>query len=113
MTISIKILLDFNQYLDKFIAIQPPRPNDLKDKYVNNENFNYFTNTTLFHDISIFLKGCFDVYTLLVKQVEDLIFKTTEFYKLLQFINRTRMNVSNLIYNSNNNENNFKFDNEV
>jgi len=113
MTISQMILLDFTQYMDKFVAIQPPRPNDLADKKVKDEDENYNINIKLFNDISIFLKGCHEVYCILTKQVEDMILKPKEFYHLYQYITRARMNVSSLIATSKLNENNYNFDNNV
>ncbi len=113
MTISNTILLDFNQYLDKFVAIQPPRPNLLADKLVKDEELSYSLNIKLFSDITVFLKGCFDVYTVLIKQVDDLVLKPNEFYQLMQFITRARMNVSNLISSTSNFQNNYNFDKEV
>jgi len=113
MTISNMILLDFNQYLDKFVSIQPPRSNKLSTKFVKAEDFSFISNVRLFGEISVFLKGCFEVYCILIKQVDDMVLKKMEFNQLMQFISRSRMNVSNLIYSTKNYQMNFYRDEQV
>lgn len=110
MEISNDILLDFAQYLEKFASIQPPRPEKLKIKAVKNEEQTFISNVNLFTEISSFLKGSFEVYSLLIKQVEDMKLPVNQFMKVVQFLARCRLNVSNLIYTTKNYQNNYQND---
>jgi hypothetical protein len=96
------ILLDFYKYYDKFISVLPPTEERLKKKEIKNEEHCFHANARLLADTSMFVKCCFEVYTLLVKQVDDLIVPNKTFYKLIGYIERCRYNVSNLIMMSKN-----------
>ena len=110
MEIPSIILLDFSQYLERFVAIQPPQADRLKTKEIKNEESNFIYNCRLISDISLFIKSCFEVYTILVKQVDDMVIPFNNFNKLMQYLARARYNVSNLIMASKNTISNMKND---
>lgn len=102
--------MDFSQYLEKFASIEPPAQERLQNQEVKNEEVNFFYNIKLFSDCNLFLKGCFEVYLILVKQLDDMIIPPNTYMKLLQFLARGRLNISNLIFTAKNAFQNFTAD---
>lgn len=102
--------MDFSQYLEKFASIEPPAKERLENQEVRNEEVNFFYNIKLFSDCNLFLKGCFEVYLILVKQLDDMIVPPNTYTKLLQFLARARLNISNLIFTAKNAFQNFTAD---
>lgn len=100
--ISNIILMDFSHYLEKFAAIEPPSKERLLNQEVKNEETNFFYNIKLFSDSILFLKGCFEVYLILVKQLDDMVIPQITYSKLVQYLARCRLNVSNLIFTAKN-----------
>lgn len=94
--------MDFTQYLEKFASIQPPNKERLNKSEVKDEEANFFYNIKLFSDITVYLKGCFEVYLILIKQLDDMLLPYKTFLKLLQFLARSRLGVSNLIFTAKN-----------
>lgn len=113
MEISHLILLDFYNYLEKFVSIQAPNSEKFKDALVKNELNTFILNCKLLAEVSIFLKGCFEVYTILIKQVDDLIIPVQIFVKVLQFLSRARNNTSNLIFLTKNYQKTYQMDMKV
>jgi hypothetical protein len=93
------MLSDFNQFLEKFVAFKPPNVARLKDKIIDNEEENFISNCKLLSDNNLYLKSCFDVYNILIKQVDDMFIPPKIFNKLAQFLSRARFNISALIMN--------------
>jgi len=110
MEISSIILMDFSQYLEKFASIEPPAKERLQNQEVKNEEINFFYNIKLFFDCNLFLKGCFEVYLILVKQLDDMIVPPNTYLRLLQFLARGRLNISNLIFTAKNAFQNYSAD---
>jgi len=106
------MLSDFNQFLEKFVAFKPPNVSRLKDKIVENEEENFISNCKLLSDNNLYLKSCFDVYNILIKQVDDMFIPQKTFNKLAQFMARARFNISALIMNFKNQIKKMKEDNK-
>jgi len=111
--ISSIILMDFSNYLDKFSSIEPIEKERLKDVEVINEEINFFYNIKLYHDCNLFLKGCFEVYLILVKQLDDMIIPPNINKKLIQYLQRARFNTSNLIFTAKNAHLNYTNDQKI
>ncbi len=107
MEISIIILVDFTQYLEKFASIQPPTKERLIKCEVKDEENNFYYNVKLFSDITVYLKGCFEVYLILIKQLDDIVLPYKVFIKLVQYLARSRLCVSNLIFTAKNSYKNY------
>jgi len=107
------ILVDFYDFMPKFVAIQPPNPTLLKDRKTNNEYNTFLTNCEIFFKCNVFLKGCLDVYDILTKQVDDMSLSKQNFIVVQQYLARTRLNLSNLCFIMKNERNNIKFDEKV
>lgn len=110
MQISQIILLDFSQYLEKFVSIRPPAESRFKITEVRDEENCFISDCNLLNDVSIFLKSCFEVYNILISQVDDMVIPTKNFQKLIQFLCRARYNISSLIMSAKNYLANMKFD---
>jgi hypothetical protein len=98
LEISNDILLDFSKYLEKFVAINTPKPSNFKLKQVKNEENEFVVNVGIFSEVSGFLKACYEVYEILAKQVDDMILPYNLFVKVHQFLARCRLNISNLMF---------------
>lgn len=107
------ILLDFANYLEKFVSVRPPHPDRLMMRMVKNEDQEFFTNIKLFKDITQFMKGCKEVYLALVNQVDDMVIPFQEFVKVCQFLSRCRMNISELIFTAKNSLSNHYSDKQL
>lgn len=104
------ILSDFHNYLDKFIVANPPCPQSLTGSEVNNEDKVFIFNIKLYHEVSLYMKSCFDVYQIIIKTVEEVVLKGFEFRKLTQFLIRCRMKLSEVLFFFNNKFREFKND---
>ena len=113
MEICTIILVDFYDYMPQFVAIQPPNPSLLKDKKTVNEYNSFIANTDLFSKCNAFLKGCLDVYEILIKQVDDMHLTRHNYTIVQQYLSRTRYNVSNMIFSMKNAKKSYEFDQKV
>lgn len=113
LEISQIIILDFARYLQKFASIRPPKKEDLVDVIVYDEFPTFVNNINFFIETSNFLRGCFEVYQVLVKQVEDMIIPHKLFLIVKQYLSRTRINVSSIHFITNNNLKNLNNDLKV
>lgn len=110
MEISTIILMDFTQYLEKFASIQPPNKDLLGKSEVKDEESNFYFNIKLFSDITVYIKGCFEVYMILIKQLDDMILPYKTFLKLIQYLSRARLGLSNLTFTAKNAWQNYHLD---
>jgi hypothetical protein len=110
LKISNGILLDFANFLEKFISVQPPHPEKLQPKLVKDEVHNFKENVNFLSEITTFLKSCFDVYITLTKQIDDMVLPFNLFKTMLQYLARARLNISNLICATENYKTNYKSD---
>lgn len=113
MEISNLILMDFSNYLGKLSSIEEPKKERFNDAEVIDEEKNFFFNIKLYADCNAFLKGCFEIYSILVKQLENMIIPPNLNKKLIQFISRCRLNISNLIFTAKNEDINFQKDQKI
>lgn len=100
LEISSIILSDFGKYLEKFISILPPSKERLKPCIIKNEEQTFLINVKLFNDVSLFVKGCFEVYLVLLKQEDDISLSYIKYMEVTQYLARSRYNISSLIFRS-------------
>jgi len=67
----------------------------------------------MFSKLSIYFKGCSDVYQILVKQVDDLIIPAQIFNKLQQYLARIRLNLSSIMFTFKSYKKNYEFDEQL
>jgi len=104
------LLLDFTQYMNRFITIRPPSPNRFQSTEVKNEAANFNVNCNLLNNLGIYLKTSFEVYTILISQIADLNMNIQKFNILTEFLARSRYNLSNLVMTARNAITNFRQD---
>ena len=104
------LLNEYSNDLDKFIANIQERPNVNDDKIVENENEEFKINIKKFVDCSNFVKVCFDCYENILLYDKECLLKTKQFYKIIQFLQRARLNTGELKYMTENLFNNFNKD---
>ena len=102
-----KFNIEFFQYMEKFVSAKQPNEDLLKDVRVKDEKNSFCHNVRLMNEIILFFKSCYEVYKILVKQVEDMVIVGTNFFRLQQFIARARFNVSYLISSMKNHINSY------
>jgi hypothetical protein len=100
--ISKIILIDFSNDINKLSSLNEPKKDRLIEAEVDNEEKNFFFNIKLYSDCAIFLKGCFEIYSLLIKKIDDMLIPQNTSIKLIQYISRARLNISNLIFTAKN-----------
>ena len=91
------ILSDYYNYSDRFIAIDGADFNDMKTIAVTNEVDCFVMNIRLLCKISKFLKCCFEVYLMLIKQVDDVLLPKQKFIVVRRILERCRFNVNDII----------------
>ena len=104
------LFLEFYRFIKKFKNINVPDNNKFNEQYIFDEVECLFYNNNLLSEVSDFFKNCFQVYSSLVKEVEELILKPKNFENLITIIEKARYNVSNLISSSENGIKNYEND---
>ena len=104
LEISQIIILDFAKFLQKFASIRPPKKENLIDIMVTDELATFIINMNFLIEVSNFLKGCYEVYQVLIKQVEDMIIPHKLFLIVKQYLARVRINVSGIHFTTANNK---------
>ena len=100
--ISYSLLMDYDSLIDKFISNPMLKPTHHHDKYVENEVEEFKENVQIFNQCSNFLNVCFDSYLIITKDSLDFIIKKFNFIKIIQFLERCRLNISDLFYTTKN-----------
>ena len=92
------ILNEYNDYTDRFIAVDPPIPQDFFTREVYEESETFVENVRLFVKIANFTKCVFEVYLILVKQVdEEMKISTKKFLVLKEILERCRYNTNEIL----------------
>ena len=112
LQLSKLLLMDFAEYLERFVSIQLPTADKLKKQEVKDETNTFKANCQIFAEVSLYFKGCFEVYNLLIKQIDDLILPRSTFLKVSQFLARSRLNVSTLVFSAKGITDNYRKDEE-
>jgi hypothetical protein len=84
------LFLEFYRFIKKFKNINVPDNNKFNEQYIFDEVECLFYNNNLLSEVSDFFKNCFQVYSSLVKEVEELILKPKNFENLITIIEKAR-----------------------
>lgn len=95
--ISKYILCDYCEYSERFISIEGASIDDFLTKTVTNETEIFIVNIKLLVKISNFLKCVFEVYMMLIAQVDDIIIKPSKFCILRMIMEKCRFNISEIL----------------
>ena len=105
------LLVEFYKLIKNYSSVSIPNPELFKEKYVFDEVKNLVYNNNLLVKVYDFFKSCYDVYSTLIKEVNDMCLKSNDFLNVINCIEKARYNLS---YIANSSENAFKdFNNDL
>ena len=96
------ILLDFYKFIKKFENINIPKQKNFEKKYVFDEVENLYFNNALLSEVLEFFQSCFDVYLLLINEVDDMSLKPLNFNNVLTSFEKARYNICYVVNASEN-----------
>ena len=96
------ILVDFYKYIQRFGNISIPSKEKFEEQYVFDEVENLFYNNNLLTEVLEFFKNCFEVYLLLINEVDEMNLKPQNFNNVISSFEKARYNIC---YVSNSSEN--------
>ena len=96
------ILLDFYKFIQKFENISIPEKEKFEDKYIFDEVENLFYNNNLLSEVLEFFQNCFEVYLLLINEVDDMSLKPQNFNNIMTAFEKARYNICYCVNSSNN-----------
>ena len=88
------ILLEFYKYIEKFDNLNIPDKTKFKDKYIFDEVSCLYYNNNLLSEVSEYFQNCFEVYLILVKEVDDMSLKPRNFNNALSAFEKARYDIS-------------------
>ena len=104
------ILLDFYEFILKFDNIKLPDQSKFVEKYIFNEVENlHYNNNLLIECLDFFLK-CFEVYLILIKEVDGMVLKGEDYSNVITSYEKARYNISYITNASKNAIENYKKD---
>ncbi len=96
------ILLDFYKFIKKFENISIPKKSKFEEKYIFDEVENLYFNNNLLSEVLEFFQNCFDVYLLLINEVEDMSLKPKNYSNVMASFEKARYNICYVINSSEN-----------
>ena len=87
------ILLDFYKFIQKFENISVPSKEKFEDKYIFDEVENLLYNNNLLSEVLEFFQNCFEVYLLLINEVDDMSLKPKNFSNIMTAFEKARYNI--------------------
>jgi len=96
------ILVDFYKFIQRFGNINIPNKEKFEEQYVFDEVENLFYNNNLLTEVLEFFQNCFEVYLLLINEVDEMNLKPQNFNNVMSSFEKARYNIC---YVSNSSEN--------
>ena len=96
------ILSDFYQIINRFNTIKIPDNNKFIEKYVFDEFDNLKYNCNLLKEVSDFFNSCFDVYLILINEVDDMNLNFEKFNNIISSFEKARFNMIYVINSATN-----------
>ena len=87
------ILLDFYKLIQKFENINVPAKEKFEDNYIFDEVENLLYNNNLLSEVIEFFQNCFEVYLLLINEVDDMSLKPKNFSNIMTAFEKARYNI--------------------
>ena len=98
-----QLLLDeFYKLIQNYSSVNIPNSNLFKEKYVFDEVKNLIYNNSLLIKVYDFFKSCYEVYSTLIKEVNDMCLETNAFINVINCLEKVRYNLSYVSTASNN-----------
>ena len=88
------ILLEFYRYIERFENLNMPDKNKFKDKYIFDEVSCLYYNNNLLTEVTEYFQNCFEVYLILVKEVDNMSLKPKNFHNALSAFEKARFDIS-------------------
>ena len=104
------ILTDFYRFIVKFDSITIPNKSKFIEKYIFNEVDNLYYNNNLLSECLEFFLNCFEVYLILIKEVDGMALKEHNFNNALTAYEKARYNINYVVNSSKNAIDNYKKD---
>jgi len=104
------LLLEFYKLIKNYSSVNIPNPELFKEKYVFDEVQNLNYNNSLLIKVYEFFKACYDVYSTLIKEVNDMSLNASGFTNVINCLEKTRFNLGYLATSSKNAIKNYKND---
>lgn len=105
-----KMLTTYYDEIDFFINIYPPNISYLSKRIVKDEVKEFNFNVMLLNKASLFLKGCLLIFDFITHKNELYLLKPKDFINVKYFLDRARMNVTELFFAINNYYKNYIYD---
>jgi len=87
------ILLEFFKYIENFGNLNVPNKNKFKEKYIFDETSCLIYNNKLLSELTEYFEKCFEVYSILVKEVDEITLKAKEFKEVLSALEKARFDI--------------------
>ena len=87
------ILSDFYEIIKKFDTMKIPDKKKLRDKYVFDELENLRYNNNLLSEICDYYHSCFEVYLILINEVDDMSLNNKNFENVISSFEKARFNI--------------------
>ena len=107
------LIEDFAKFLEKISNIHRPKLLSSINATVTNESEALVENSKIFTEVYEYFLSCYEVYTILIKQVDNMRISYKDFIVVLQYFGRCRMNISELTYSCENFVNNYFKDRDL
>ena len=104
------ILCDYYNYSERFISVQGGSIDDFISKSITNEADVFIVNIKLLVKLAQFLKCSFEVYLMLIDQVDDITLKPQRFEILRLLLEKCRYNINELILKAKSSIQDLRFD---
>ena len=104
------LLLEFYKLIKNYSSVNIPNPELFKEKYVFDEVQSLNYNNSLLIKVYEFFKACYDVYSTLIKEVNDMCLNASGFTNVINCLEKARFNLGYLANSSKNAIKNYKND---
>ena len=88
------LLAEFYKLIKNYSGVKMPNKRLLKETVINDEDQNLSYNNVLLVSIYDFFKSCYEVYTTLLNEVNDMCLKYTTFTNVINCFQKARFNLS-------------------
>ena len=113
ITTAYLLLMDFGDSINNFMINPQWRVSKEDNKVVKDEEEELVINGRIFSDSANFLKSCEEASEIISNQDNEFIFSKNDFEKIIQYLERARINVSELLYTLQNLFRNYYKDKEI
>lgn len=111
---TIKLLLgDYFDEIDRYVNTFPPDIEMFSKRRVTNEINEFKFNIRFLNKVFFFLKGSLEVFDYIMKKHDSFLLSENVFTKVIHFLDRARLNISNLFYSLYNYYKNFVSDSNL